>query len=190
MGISLKLTNQITVPVNAPKGTVIGTLVATNVATSAVDPCDFGIVANPSVYFALTQDGQLLTNWKNPLTTSGNYNVSVYARSQDLAAGYYLPLNIILTAAVPTPTAISFTPASVTLTDISPTGTFMTTASVTMSDGSQFTGTLSVSGVDFVTTSGLDVMTSRDLTAADDGSFNAVITATQGVHSFSMRLPV
>jgi hypothetical protein len=44
--------------------------------------------------------------------------------------------------ATPIPTAITLSPASVTIPDNAPAGTLLATAAVTMSDGSQFAGEL------------------------------------------------
>jgi hypothetical protein len=49
-----------------------------------------------------------------------------------------------------------------------------------MSDGSQFTGTLTTSNTSFFAISGLNVVTAQGLTSAMDGTQSTVITATQG----------
>jgi hypothetical protein len=90
--------------------------------------------------------------------------------------------------ATPSPTAITLTPASTTVPDNAAAGTLLATAAVTMSDGSQFTGTLTSSDTTgFFAISGLEIVTGRALTSADDGTHTTTITATQGSQSLSMR---
>ena len=90
--------------------------------------------------------------------------------------------------ATPTPTAITLSPASVTIPDNAPAGTLLATAAVTMSDGSQFTGTLTTSNTSFFAISGLNIVTAKALTLANDGTQSTVITASQGSQSASMEL--
>jgi hypothetical protein len=90
----------------------------------------------------------------------------------------------------PHPTAISLAPVNTTIADNSPAGTRLATAAVTMSDGSKFTGTLTTSNTDFFAVSGLDIVTARALSAADDGTQTTIITATQGGQSFSMSFSI
>jgi len=90
----------------------------------------------------------------------------------------------------PSPTAITLTPASVTTADNAPAGTLLATATVTMSDGSQFAGTLTTSNTDFFAISGLNIVTAKALTPADDGTHTTVITASQGSKSLSMSFSV
>jgi len=92
--------------------------------------------------------------------------------------------------APPTPTAITLSPASVTIPDNAPAGTLVATASVTMSDGSQFKGTLTTSNTNLFAISGMNIVTARALTSADDGAFSTVITATQGGQAVSMVFSV
>jgi hypothetical protein len=90
-----------------------------------------------------------------------------------------------------TPTAITFSPASATTPDNAPAGTVLTTATVTMSDGSQFKGTLTSSDTSgFFAISGLNIVTARALTPADDGTHSTTITAFQGGQSVSMELSI
>jgi hypothetical protein len=89
--------------------------------------------------------------------------------------------------APPTPTAITLSPASATIADNAPAGTVIATVSVTMSDGSQFTGTLTTSDTNFFAISGFNIVTARAFTSADDGTHSTVITASQGGQSISMK---
>jgi hypothetical protein len=92
--------------------------------------------------------------------------------------------------APPTPTAITLSPASATIPDNAPAGTAIATASVTMSDGSQFAGTLTTSDTNFFAISGLKIVTARAYTSADDGTHSTVITASQGSKSLSIEFSV
>jgi hypothetical protein len=87
---------------------------------------------------------------------------------------------VVNSQGVATPTAITLSPASPTIPDNAPAGTVIATANVTMSDGSQFQGTLTSSVTDFFAISGLNIVTTRAVTSADDGMHSTVITATQG----------
>jgi hypothetical protein len=89
-----------------------------------------------------------------------------------------------------TPTAITLSPASPTIPDNTPAGTVIATANVTMSDGSQFQGTLMSSDTNFFTISGLNIVTARAVTSADDGMHSTVITATQGGQAFSTEFSI
>lgn len=85
------------------------------------------------------------------------------------------------------PTAITLTPVALSIQDNAPAGTVIATASVVMSDGSQFTGALTSSDP-FFAISGMNIVTSRALTVADDGQHNTTITAHQGNQNISARL--
>jgi hypothetical protein len=92
--------------------------------------------------------------------------------------------------ATPTPIAITLSPASVTIPDNAPAGTLIATANVTMSDGSQFARTLTTSNTSFFAISGLNIVTARALTSANDGTQSTVITASQGSQSASMEFSI
>ena len=87
----------------------------------------------------------------------------------------------------PYPTAITLSPANATIPDNAPVGTVVATANVTMSDGSQFAGTLTTSDTNFFAVSGHNIVTARAFTSADDGTHSTVITASQGGQSFSLE---
>ena len=127
---------------------------------------------------------------RNP-TYSGDYLISaisdvrIYKRG--LSAAEILALHKAVT---PTPTAITLSPASATIADNAPAGTLVATANVTMSDGSQFKGTLTTSNTNLFAISGMNIVTARALTAADDGAYSTVITATQAGQAVFMELSV
>jgi len=90
------------------------------------------------------------------------------------------------------PVALTLTLPSPTMTDNAPVGTVLATANVTMSqDGSQFTGTLTVSDTTgFFAVSGMNIVTARALTSADDGMHKTTITVQQSGQSLSARLSI
>jgi hypothetical protein len=92
--------------------------------------------------------------------------------------------------ALPTPMAVTFAIANATIPDNAPAGTLIATANVTMSDGSQFAGTLTTSNTDLYAISGLNIVTARAMTSADDGAHATTITASQGAKSLSMEFSV
>jgi hypothetical protein len=96
------------------------------------------------------------------------------------------------TGGTPYPTAIYLSPAAASLPDDATAGTFITRATVTMSDGSAFTGTLTTSDTTFFAISGMNIVTARDLTTADDNTtFVTTITASgMGFLPFSISLRV
>jgi hypothetical protein len=93
-------------------------------------------------------------------------------------------------SAPPSPTAITLSPASVTIPDNAPAGTLIATAAVTMSDGSTFSGTLTTSDTNYFSVSGLNIVTARAFTSADDGARSTVITASQGGQSLTRELSI
>jgi hypothetical protein len=88
----------------------------------------------------------------------------------------------------PYPTAITIAPA--TIADNAPAGTLLATPAVTMSDGSQFSGTLTTSDTDFFAIFGINLVTARALTPADDGRHTTTITAHQSGSSLSVRFSI
>ena len=114
-------------------------------------------------------------------------NVSWYDRANAIW------VNIGATAPIqggvlPTPTAITLSSASATIADNAPAGTLLATAKITMSDGSQFAGKLTTSDTNFFATSGLNIVTARAFTSADDGTHSTTITATQGGVTVAAKL--
>jgi hypothetical protein len=87
----------------------------------------------------------------------------------------------------PHPTNIVFVPVNLSVFDNAPAGTVLATAVVSMSDGSKFTGTLTSSDTAFFRISGMDIVTARALTPADEGVHTTTITAHQAGNSLSIR---
>jgi hypothetical protein len=71
--------------------------------------------------------------------------------------------------APPTPTGVTFAPTSASLPDNAAAGTTVAVVSVSMSDGSAFTGALAASPSGTVTISGNKLVLARALTSADGG---------------------
>jgi hypothetical protein len=90
------------------------------------------------------------------------------------------------------PVALTLALASPTVADSARVGTVVATANVTMSqDGSQFAGTLTVSDTTgFFAASGMNIVTARALTSADDGTHTTTITAHQSGQSLSVRFSI
>ena len=118
------------------------------------------------------------------------YDVRIYNLA--LSAAEILALYQAVTPPPPpTPTAITLSPTSATTPDNAAAGTVLTTATVTMSDGSQFTGTLTSSDTTgFFAISGLNIVTAQALTSADDGTHSTTITASQNGQSVSMEISI
>ena len=110
--------------------------------------------------------------------------------SNALAMSATQTLWTIAALASPPPTGITLTPVSVTIANNVPAGTPLAAAAVTKSDGAQFSVTLTTGYTDFFAISGLDIVTARALTTADDGARATVIAASQGGKSLSMSLSV
>ena len=124
-------------------------------------------------------------------SATGNYEARFYA--DDGASTLTLLATapfVVSSQGVATPTAITLSPASPTIPDNSPAGTVIATAKVTMSDGSQFQGTLMSSDTNFFAIAGLNIVTARAVTSADDGLHSTVITATQAGHAFSAEFSI
>jgi hypothetical protein len=78
----------------------------------------------------------------------------------------------------PSPTAITLSSTNPMIADNAPAGSLLAIATVTMSDGSQFAGILTTSDTNFLAISGLNIVTARKFSAADDGTHSTVITAS------------
>jgi hypothetical protein len=114
-------------------------------------------------------------------SATGNYQARFYADNGTTTATLIATAPFVVNSqGVATPTAITLSPVSATIPDNAPGGTVIATASVTMSDGSQFKGTLTTSNTDFFAISGSNIVTARAVTSADDGTQSTVITASQG----------
>jgi hypothetical protein len=134
-----------------------------------------------------TGDAWTVTNTGNGYTVRNNRTgryLSIV--SNDLAMSSLQTAWTISALPSPSPMAITLAPASATIPDNAPAGTLIAAATVTMSDGSEFAGTLTTSDTTFFAISGLNIVTARASTSADQGTHSTVITASQGSQSFSM----
>jgi hypothetical protein len=123
--------------------------------------------------------------------SNGNYEARFYADNGTTTATLIATAPFVVNSqGVATPTTITLSSASPTIPDVTPAGTVIATANVTMSDGSQFTGTLTTSNTSLFAISGLNIVTARALTPADDGTRSTVITASQGAQSLSTEFSI
>jgi hypothetical protein len=91
---------------------------------------------------------------------------------------------------VGTPTGVTFNPNAPSLPDNAAAGTTAAVVSVTMSDGSQFSGTLSASPPSLFGISGSNLVISRALSSADDGPHACSVTASQNSGSATGNVTV
>src|SRR5271166_5521653 len=150
----------LTVTRQPSRGTVIGPLSADKGNTKI--PCSFTQLCNRNHYFAIS--GNNLVTAQSGGMVAGQYSVQC---NGDVGNLDRVDDDGTRTAAFAP--AITLTPASVTVADNVPAGTVRATATATMSDGSQISGTLTISNTDFFVISGFDIVTARALTSADDG---------------------
>jgi hypothetical protein len=132
--------------------TVIGPLSADEGNTEI--PCAFTLLRNPNHYFAISGN--------NLVTAQSGGWLRVNTRSNALAMSATPTVWTMAALAPPLPSAITLTPASVTVANV---------------DDQQHR---------FLRHLGLDIVTARALTSADDGPQLTVITASQGGQSLSM----
>jgi hypothetical protein len=153
-----------------------------------------GFYPADDTYFSTTShtSGQLTA----PSTTavSGGNGVYTYGAAPAFPTQNYMGSNYWVdivfnpnapAASPPQPTALTFQSVTGTVIDNASAGTVLATAVVAMSDGSQFRGTLTTSDTTFFAISGMNIVTARALTSADDGAHSTTITAQQGAQAIS-----
>jgi hypothetical protein len=176
---------------NAPAGTIIGMLTATN-APGTVIPCNFMLTKKSAGYFAIS-GANLITQWTGSIAP-GYYSVRVRANGINSRFSGSATFTITVGAAdgtPPTPTGIVFIPANASLPDNSVAGTTVATVSVSMSDGSAFSGTLVAAPPTIVAVAGgTRLVLARALTAADDGPHQWSVAGTQNGVTVSGSIPV
>lgn len=132
---------------NAPPGTVIGVLTARDALGNAL-PCEFTLTKNSAGSFAISGNN-LVTAWGGS-TTVGFYSVRVHAVGIMARFSGNALFTVLVNAAAPPPPppppvpVITVTPANPALSDTAAAGTQVATYTVTMSDGSPFTGTVTL----------------------------------------------
>ena len=181
--------NNLTVAQNAPAGTIVGTLTARDLGS--IIPCNVVLSKQSSGYFAVSSNN-LVTVW-NGSVAPGYYPVRVRAVgiNTPFSEKATFNINVISTPSLPTPTGITFVTTTASLPDNSPAGTAVATFSVSMSDGSSFSGTLGASPSDIVAISGSTrLVLARALTSADDGLQQLGVSATQNGVTVSSSIAV
>ena len=109
--------------------------------------------------------------------SSGSYNYDGDNPNREREALDFKYQAVDGTAAVPM--SVTFNPSAPVVANNSASGTSVTAINVTMSDGSQFAGTLNASPSSLVAISGSQLMLSRAVTPADDGVHTCSVTATE-----------
>lgn len=149
-----------TLPDNLPAGTVIA---AISVAMSDGSTFAGTLAAEPASIVTTAGMNLVLARDLTP-ADGGEDTWEVTATQDGYSASAELEVEIIAV-----PIAVDFDPTSASLPDNAPAGTYIATTSVTMSDGSDFAGSLVASPAGIVTMDGDDLVTARDLTPADVG---------------------
>ena len=130
---------------NAPAGTVVGVLTARD-ASGAVIPCNFTLTKGSAGFFAVSGNN-LVTAWSGS-TVAGNYPVRVHANGINTRFSGNARFTTVVTTAAPPPPPpvpmITVTPANPAIADTMTVGTEVATYAVAMSDGSPFTGTVTL----------------------------------------------
>jgi hypothetical protein len=132
---------------NAMSGTIVGVLTARD-ASGTVIPCNFTLTKNSAGFFAISGNN-LVTAWSGS-AVAGNYPVRVHANGINTRfSGNARFTTIVNTAAPPPPPPppvpmITVTPANPAIADTRTVGAEVATYAVAMSDGSPFTGTVTL----------------------------------------------
>jgi hypothetical protein len=90
----------------------------------------------------------------------------------------------------PTPSSLTLTPATQAIPSTDTSGTVIGTVSVTMSDGSSFTGTYSVSPSTFLSVIGNQQVVNRNLTVANAGTDTFTVTASENNGSVTAQATI
>jgi len=139
--------SNLTINNNAIPGTIVGVLTARD-ASGTVIPCNFILTKNSAGFFAISGNN-LVTAWSGS-AIAGNYPVRVHANGINTSfSGNARFTTIVNTAAPPPPPPppvpmITVTPANPAIADTRTVGTEVATYAVAMSDGSPFTGTVTL----------------------------------------------
>jgi len=128
-------------------GTTVGVLTARD-ASNTVIPCNFTLTKGSAGFFAVSGNN-LVTAWSGS-TVAGNYPVRVHANGINTRfsgnATFTIMVNIAAPPPLPPPPVpmITVTPANPAIADTMTVGTEVATYAVAMSDGSPFTGTVTL----------------------------------------------
>src|SRR5215472_11527765 len=177
--MTISLSNSM-VPANSPTGTTVAVLTATDGVGNIV-PCNFILTKRAGGYFSISANN-LITAWGGSILP-GYYSLRVRANGIYTRFSSSADFTITVVAVVPpppTPTGISFVSTVASLPDNSVAGTTVAVVSVSMSDGSTFSGALTANPVGVVAISNTKTMVlARGLSPADDGVQQWGVTAAQ-----------
>ena len=132
---------------NAMPGTTVGVLTARD-ASNTVIPCNFTLTKGSAGFFAVSGNN-LVTAWSGSMV-AGNYPVRVHANGINTRFSGNARFTTVVTTAAPPPPPpppvpmITVTPANPAIADTMIVGTEVATYAVAMSDGSPFTGTVTL----------------------------------------------
>jgi len=175
------VTKMTSLPDNSPAGTAIAT-----VSVSMSDGSAFAgsLAASPSG--AVTISGNKLV-LARALTSADNgmrtWSAAATQNGVTVSGSIQVQVNAV-------PTSVSFTPSAPSLPDNAAAGTVVAAVSVSMSDGSAFTGMLAASPSGTVTISGKNLVLARALASADNGQYQWSAAATQNGVTVSGSIPV
>ncbi|MBV8293492.1 MAG: hypothetical protein JOY55_17070 [Mycobacterium sp.] len=174
--------------VSLPDNAAAGTTVAA-VSVSMSDGSAFAGTLTTSPASVVTMSGNNLVLTRG-LTSAddGSQTWTVAATQNGVTVSGSIQVQV--NAASPTPTGVTFTPTVASLPDNAAAGTMVAAVSVSMSDGSAFTGNLAASPAGIVTMSGNNLVLARALNSADDGSQTWIVTATENGVTVSSSIVV
>jgi propanediol utilization protein len=157
-------------PDNSAAGTIVA---AVSVAMSDGSAFSGSLAASPAGTVTMSGNRLVLVRGLTPADGgSHQWSVSATQNGVTVSGGIQVQVNA-------TPTGITFAPTAASLPDNAAAGTTVAAVSVAMSNGSTFSGSLAASPAGTVTTSGNKLVLTRGLTAADDGSHQWSVSATQ-----------
>ena len=128
-------------------GTIVGVLSALN-ASGTVMPCNFTLTKDSAGFFAISVNN-LVTAWRGS-AVAGNYPVRVHANGINTRFSGNATFTIMVNIAAPPPLPsslvpmIAVTPANPAIADTGAVGTQVAIYAIAMSDGSPFTGTVTL----------------------------------------------
>lgn len=168
-------------PDNAAAGTVVDVV---SVAMSDGSVFSGSFAASPAGTVAMSGNQLVLSRALSP-ADDGAHQWIVSATQNGVTVSGIIQVQITAT-----PSAVTFTPTTASLPDNSAAGTTVAAVSVSMSNGSAFSGTLAASTAGTVATSGNLLVLARGLTPADDGSHQWQVSATQNGVTISGAIQV
>jgi hypothetical protein len=141
--------SNLTINNNGMPGTIVGVLTARD-ASGAVIPSNFTLTKNSAGFFAISGNN-LVTAWSES-AAAGNYPVRVHANGINTRFSGNATFTIMVNMAAPPPPPpppppvpmITVTRANSAIADTTTIGTEVATYAVAMSDGSPFTGTVTL----------------------------------------------